>query len=119
MTSKITNHWPRKADFKSIRRDRAIALVSDFGDLYGLDVLRVNSNFTHAVFGKASHFDDFDLTQTLQFAIGHMTAPAVDAIDPERKRDLLAALEQACGPLDKPIAFSVGGVSVTFVPLMA
>jgi hypothetical protein len=92
MKDSFNHSTPASADFSYINRAMAISLVEEFGDLYSLDVLRVHGNFRHMTFATAHHFDNFDLSVAIPFAIRHIKDDVHRDVDSDRKERLLKRL---------------------------
>lgn len=114
--AKRASRWPLQSDFKIVSRKHAKALVSEFGAIFGLDVLRTHGNFTHMTFSTVGNFDNVDLVTAIQFMIDHLACDTDASGDEERKFHLIKRLEAACGPLNQPIALAVDCSKRTFGP---
>ncbi len=101
------SYWPRKKDLVIIDRPTAASVVAEYGNVFGLDTLRVCSNFKHLQFSKASGIENVDLEVAVCIAI---EAVQEQTGDPRAKK-LMRLLEKLLGRLDQPIAVAIGGAA--------
>jgi hypothetical protein len=108
--------WPLKADYLDVPRPRAVSFIEEFGAHFGLECLRVRSNFRHLMFLRMSAFDPLDLKEALEFAIDAVNS--TDSTD-DRVQALRERLEEYFGPLHGMIAVRLCGWPFIIVPKLA
>lgn len=105
----------RKSKFITVARDDAISIFNAFGEIFGLEMFRANSNFKWLTWLDPEGYDAIDQYVGLKIVVDHLNA---ENSDDDRVAALRDRLENMFGALDKPFNVRLYGFCFTVCPAM-
>jgi hypothetical protein len=111
----VKRRWPLKRDYLDVPRGDAVALINEYGVLFGLDSLRACSNFRHWASVRPENFDPQDLHKALEIVIGTVNASGADEKNIGLSRRLMNYFE----PLNGRMAVRLRGYGFVISPKAA